>query len=685
MEQILKGDNIVLGTCYYPEHWDKSLWEDDLKRMLANGIEVIRIAEFAWSKVELHEGEFNFDFFDEFLELARKVGMKVIFCTPTATPPIWLTEKYPEVLSAKQDGTLYRHGSRRHYNYNSKKYQEKTAIIVEKFAEHYAKHPSIIGWQIDNELNCEVWEFFAESDTLAFREFVKKRYGTLDELNKAWGTMFWNQIYTDWDEIYVPRTTAFNNTNPHQWLDYKRFISDSACRYAKLQSDILRKYIKPGDFITTNGMFGNLDNCRMTEESLDFYTYDSYPNFGYCLDTYKDNIKDMNDRKWSRNLTEVRAISNTFGIMEQQSGSTGNHIGMEGPIPRPGQLKLWTMQSIAHGADYISYFRWRTCTMGSEIYWHGILDYSGRDNRRLKEVSDVHKTLQKMQSIAGAKYKAQIGIIKEYDNVWDSELDVWHGRIEWSSHAAWFRALQKSHTPFDYCFLDHMTVEDMTKYKVMVYPHAVILTEDAVAKLKAYVMQGGILVLGCRAGYKDSTGKCVMLKLPGLIKELCGVDIPEYTYVAPDDGKVYADWDGAKLHADIFNDLLETEGTGKVEARYVDTYYAGTPALISNEVGNGKVYYFGGAFSDETVEVFIDKLGVKAPYENIIQIPECCEIAVREKDSVKYVFVLNYSKEPKEISIGKIVKDMYTGDDVQGIVPIEGYEVKVYEIDDKQM
>lgn len=678
MKNILQGDRIVLGTCYYPEHWDKALWRDDLERMKAAGIEVVRIAEFAWSKVELHEGEFDFSFFDEFLDLASELDMKVIFCTPTATPPIWLTEKYPEVLNAKPDGTLYRHGSRRHYNYNSPKYIEKTAIIVDKIAEHYAKRPCIIGWQLDNEFNCELWEFYSESDTLAFREYLKKKYGTLDEFNKAWGTMFWNQIYTDWDEIYVPRPTAFNNTNPHQWLDYKRFISDSVCRYAKLQSDILRKYIKPDDFITTNSIFGNMDCCRMTEESLDFITYDSYPNFGYCLDTYKDSIADLNDRKWSRNLAEARAISGRFGIMEQQSGSTGNHIGMEGPAPRPGQIKLWTMQSIAHGADYISYFRWRTSTIGTEIYWHGILDYSGRDNRRLREVTAIHDILKNMNEVAGAVYKAKIGILKEYDNIWDSELDVWHGRIEWSSQAAWFKVLQLNHTPFDFCFADHMTVEDMSKYEVLVYPHAVILTQETVDKLTKYVEQGGTLLFGCRAGYKDSTGKCVMLKLPGLVKELCGTDIPEYTYVAPDDGKAYADWNGTKLHADIFNDLLEAEGTGQVEARYEGTYYAGAPALISNKVGKGKVYYFGGAFSEETVKAFIDKLDIAEPYRDIISLPQACELAVREKNGRDYIFVLNYSKETVDIKLGKPMTDLITGLRESEAVKVAGYGVKVY-------
>ena len=154
-KQSYAWSSFCLGTCYYPEHWDRALWEDDMKRMLDAGIGTIRIAEFAWSKVEPEEGIFTYAFFDEFLEVARRFGMKVIFGTPSATPPAWLTEKYPEVLNARIDGVLYRHGMRRHYNYNSPKYRELTSRIVEKLGEHYAKHPAIIGWQIDNELNCE--------------------------------------------------------------------------------------------------------------------------------------------------------------------------------------------------------------------------------------------------------------------------------------------------------------------------------------------------------------------------------------------------------------------------------------------------------------------------------------------------------------------------------------------------
>lgn len=680
MRQIVNGKEMVLGTCYYPEHWPENLWEEDLERMLECGIQVIRIAEFAWSKVEPYEGVFTYEFFDRFLDLAREKGMKVIFCTPTATPPAWLTEKYPEVLNGTIDGVLFRHGGRRHYNYNSPVYQEKTRIITEAFASHYGPHPAVIGWQIDNELNCERDEFYSESDTAAFRVFLQKKYGSLDKLNEAWGTTFWNQTYTDWKEVHIPRTTPSNNTNPHEVLDYTRFISDSACRYAKLQSDIIRKYVKPGDFITTNGLFSNLDNQRMAGESLDFIMYDSYPNFAFTKENYEKFSATLQDRMWSRNLTEVRTVSPNFGIMEQQSGANGWNNRMAAPTPKPGQMTLWTMQSAAHGADYVSYFRWRTCTMGTEIYWHGILDYSGRENRRLGEVLEIHRKFQAISEAAGSRYEARTAVLKDYDNIWDAQLDIWHGDVDRLSQQSLFLAAQKSHTPMDYVYLrEDTTAEDLKKYQVIFYPHPVIVNQQRAAILEEYVEDGGCLVLGCRSGYKDMTGKCVMDRLPGLLAKMSGTDIPEYTRVNPDDEPVYIDWDGIRLEAAVFNDQLEPlTADAQVLGRYENCYYAGSPGLICNVLGAGKVYYFGAAFTEETARVFLEKLGAASPYADVLELPRECELAVREKDGRKYYFVLNYKKTPVKIQVKEALVDLYTGETVSGQVELEAFGTKVY-------
>ncbi len=675
---ILDGNRYCIGTCYYPEHWPEYLWRDDLERMKKVGIEVVRVAEFAWSKVEPTEGVFEYEFFDRFLDLAEEVDMKVIFCTPTATPPAWLTHAYPEVLNANQAGVLYRHGARRHYNYNSPKYRSLTATIVEKFAAHYGQHKSIIGWQIDNELNCEIEEFYSESDTVAFRKYLKDQYGDLHTLNSAWGTTFWNQTYTSFEEIYVPRPTVSQSNNPHHVLDFIRFISESTCNYAKLQEKILRLYIKDDDFITTNGMFSNLDNHRLKEESLDNYMYDSYPNFGYCLDAYNPDPSDLRDRKWSRHLTDVRSINEPFGIMEQQSGANGWNTRMEAPSPRPGQLTLWTMQSVAHGAEYISYFRWRTCTMGTEIYWHGILDYSGRDNRRLSEVQKVHQLFDKIQEVAGSSYEAKVGVVRDYDNIWDAKVDVWQNRMERQSINALFEVSQKNHTPMDYFYInDRTTVEELTNYKVLFYPHPTIVTDERRACLEEYVRQGGTLILGCRSGMKSINGQCVTDLLPGKFRDLTGADVYDYTFIPPDSDTVTIQWDNDTFEAAVFLDFVQESGEGNVVATQVTGDYKGTGALVEHKYGQGKTYYLGTAFSISAVRTFLNRLDVLTPYKTEIEVPEYCELVCRVKGGKRYYFVLNYSKEPVEIALHQEFGNLYTGEKVVESMILQGYETVV--------
>ncbi len=679
--QNYQWNTLSLGTCYYPEHWDRALWEDDLKRMLEAGIETVRIAEFAWSKVEPVEGTFTYEFFDDFLDTAQRLGMKVIFGTPSATPPAWLTERYPEVLNCRMDGVPYRHGMRRHYNYNSPKYRELVSRIVEKLGAHYAKHPAIVGWQIDNELNCETDEFYSPSDSIAFRAFLKDRYRTLDALNEAWGAVFWNQTYTAWEEIYVPRTTIHNSTNPHQVLDYIRFVSDSTISFCKMQSDILRRYVKPGDFITTNGMFSKLDNHRMTDESLDVYTYDSYPNFSFCMDADPRKSGSLNDRKWSRNLSQVRSICPHFGIMEQQSGANGWNTRMEAPSPKPGQITLWTMQSIAHGADYVSYFRWRTSVMGTEIYWHGILDYDNRDNRKLAEIKKIHHRLQSIGQIAGADYKAAFGLLRDYDNVWDADVDVWHRRLMESSEDALFRASQLTHTPMDYvCLTDSTDVQELSRYPLLVYPHPLILTQETASLLRQYVENGGTLIIGARCGQKDITGKCVMQPMPGLLRSLTGTNVREFTFVGPADEPQSMEWNGSHFPTGVFSDILEADSDdAKVLAYYDRDYYQGAPALIVRKVGQGRILHFGGTFTPENAEHFLDYAGILSPYKDLIELPQECELAVREKDGKQYLFVLNYAWQTQSISLKKAMKDLDGGTMAEGDIDLPPFGTRVFE------
>ena len=680
-KQRFQFKEMTAGVCYYPEHWPKEMWRDDLRRIRESGISVIRIAEFAWTIFEPVEGTFSFDFFDEFLAVAEEEGIKVIFGTPSATPPAWLTERYPEVLNARKDGVLLRHGGRRHYNYNSPVYRKLTARIVEQLARHYGQHPCLVGWQIDNELNCETSEFYSEADHAAFRSFLKEKYGTLNALNAAWGTVFWSETYTDWEQLHCPRPVINNGDNPHLMLDYRRFVSASCLSFAGMQADIIRKYKKPGDFITTNGLFGDMDNHKLQQDSLDIYTYDSYPNFAFEIDRDPKHSKDLNDRKWTRNLTETRSVCPHFGIMEQQSGGGGWTSRMEMPAPRPGQLTLWAMQSVAQGADFISFFRWRTCAFGTEMYWHGILDYDGRDNRKLAEVKGFISKMKTLDPVCGAENAAGFALLKDYDNIFDSETDIWHRRIASASEKEIFAASELNHTPYNIVYMKEKTeLAELAAYKVLVYPHPFIMSEKRAEVLKQYVANGGTLIVGCRSGLKDMNGKCVMLPQPGLLQELTGTDVRDFTYTSPNEDDIYAVWDGGKIMTPVFNDVLTPLPGTEVLAAYGNGYYKGEAALTRHAYGKGQVLHLGSTFTREGFKELLAYAGALEPFREIVTAPEDVEVVLREKDGQRFLFVLNFMAEERTITLHKPGTLLYTGETVQGEVTLPAFGTAVYRV-----
>ena len=662
-----------MGACYYPEQWPRELWASDLERMLKAGIRTVRVAEFAWVLLEPEEGRFDFALFDGFLSLCQEKGMHVILGTPTATPPAWLTEKYPEALNALTDGTLLRHGARRHYNYNSPVYQRLCCRIVEQMAAHWGQHPAVIGWQIDNELNCETDEFHSEADNAAFRRFLREQYGTLDALNAAWGTVVWSQTYTDWEQIHTPRPVLNGGYSPGLLLDYSRFVSASCIRFAAMQAEILRQHKKPGDFITTNGLFGNLDNHRLTEEALDVYTYDSYPDFALGLDRDPRHSRDLNDRKWTRNLIETRSVCPHFGIMEQQSGAGGWANRMEMPTPRPGQLTLWAMQSVAQGADFVSFFRWRTAPFGTEIYWNGILDYDNRDNRRLQEVMAFGEMLRKIDPVCGAENVAAFALVKDYDNEFDQRADRWHSRIASHSEKEIFAAAEESHTPYDILYLrDDFPLEALRNYPVLFYPHPLLMSEARTALLKQYVELGGTLVLGCRAGIKDLHGRFPMLVQPGLLRDVTGTEVTDFGFLSPAEEN--------DPDYPVFNDVLSPmEGTEVLE-RYRRSYYAGEPCLTEKRLGQGRCLHLGSAFSRDVTRRIFRHLGIEEPFARFLTAPEAVQLVLREKEGRRFLFALNYLPETQTLTLRVPARELCSGIDCSGVQALPPFGVAVYEL-----
>ena len=506
------------------------------------------------------------------------------------------------------------------------------------------------------------------------------KYGTLEQLNYAWGAVFWNQTYSAWEQVHLTRPTPSDSANPHQALDEKRFISDNVISFAKIQADIIRE-TSPNHWVTTNGVFGHLDSHRLTDELLDFISYDSYPLFA-AGNNPSAEVNPLQDRGWSKSLSNVRSISPHFCVMEQQSGPGGWVNRIELPSPRPGQMRLWAYQSIAHGADILLFFRWRTATVGTEIYWHGINDYHNQPNRRVAEATRIgHELANVGKHIVGSSFVAEVALIRDYDNEWDGELDSWHGPMEQHSLSGWFKALQHRHIPLNILNMTPQTaLEELIQYKLLVYPHPTILSDECAKLLEAYVEQGGQIVFGCRTGYKNIHGHCNMRVFPGPVADLCGITVEDFTlikgaYQAPPlrwlDQEV-----ASAVTADLFNDIIHVESPSvEVIAEYAAEYYVGKPALTVNKFGQGSAWYYGASFNDQVAAEIITRIGLVSCIEAICTVPLQVETVIRQSVDERLIFFLNYSNKPEKIDFKQDVFELLTGETLRGIVEIEAFGV----------
>lgn len=321
--------------------------------------------------------------------------------------------------------------------------------------------------------------------------------------------------------------------------------------------------------------------------------------------------------------------------------------------------------------------------MGNEIYWHGLNDYHNQPNRRVREAARIGQELAASgKEIIGTHAEATVAILRDYDNEWDGEYDVWHGPFMWQSNKEWFKALQRQHIPSDIIYLGRTTtVEELARYQVLVYPHPAIMTDETAALLDEYVQQGGKLIFGCRTGYKDKRGHCYMRPFPGAARQLCGVTVEEFTVVKGTRRPTFISWTEepeALTGADAFNDILHVEEDSvEVMATYASDYYKGKPAVTRNLRGKGEVWYYGAVFNEEAATRIIGALNLRSPAEHWLELPSEVELQIRQGESASLTFLLNYSEEPAVISLKEQRTDLLTGENISGTYSMEGFGVLV--------
>lgn len=643
------------GVCYYPEHWKKSEWSEHIRLMKEAGFNTVRMADFAWRLLEPREGEYDFSLFDEAIAQLGAAGIDVILCTPTAAPPKWLVNQY-DVLQRNRYGIRENWGSRRECCANNPVYQMKSATIVEKMVQHYKDNPHVAGWQIDNEFGChDSAKCYCEHCRRAFAGWLEKKYKTIDNLNEKWGNVFWSLTLDSFEDVILPVYNSCEPEDAHSWshnpsldLEYRRFSSDSWVNFQQRQLAIIREHT--GKPVTHNLMGHNseLDYYKLAKE-LDFVSWDNYP----------DNQWGDSEYEYVSMAHEImRGVKDkNFIVAEEQSGPCGWDV--MGATPEPGQLRLWTYQAIAHGAEGMIYFRFRSLPYGMEQYWYGVLDHDGVPRRRYYEILQTGEELQRVENyIVGAENNYQALLVRDYDNIWAH--DIKHHTAKFSYTKLLYDYYKAN---ADWNISMAVSKGNYEKYQVVYMPAYNLIDEEEVKKVTEYVKNGGTLVLTFRSGTRDTCNNLYTTTMPGVFRKLAGVEVEEFdgikkeTYV---DGIVSS-------KAEVWCDILKPV-SADVLATYSNRYFKGRAAITVNRFGEGWVYYVGCDLEPQAMRKLTAYIAKRAGIKTTLTAK-----GVELVDRKNCTFLLNHNDY--EVELPFYGKSLLTGKDFEGTLEPYGVEM----------
>lgn len=630
------------GVEYYPEHGEIATLDLDAERMRAAGMNTVRMAEFAWDMMEPEEGRYDFSFFDAVIARLGAQGIRTIMGTPTAAPPRWLTVRHPEVLRVDARGVVQRHGSRQQASTASDVYREYSRRITRAMAEHYRDNPFVIGWQTDNEFNCHFSEDYSVGAEKAWVEFLRAKFhGDVAELNRAWGTAFWAQTYTRFEDVALPARGMPTHLNPAHHLDYFRFIAWTVARFQHDQVEILRA-VQPRWWITHNGLFRLVDYRGDFGRDLDVLGYDAYPMF-----TWDPRERGMR-QAWA--LDAARAWTGNFIIPEHQSGP-GGQTDYFHDNPEPGELRRMLYTSIAHGADSILLFRWRSARFGAEEYWCGVLDHDNVPRRRYAEVAQVGEELARVgPAVLGTHVAIDVAIAAtDFDNTYGHEA-LHFGLpapddVAAELHGHFWRAGYRVGVVHPADVLEGL--------RLYIVPHLALWDPRWTPRLEAWVRDGGTLVIGARTGTKDLDNNVVTDLLPGALRALAGATVVEYgRQNAPDQRPLELEIGGARVVSKQWYEQLEPSPEAEAWARWTSRHLAGTPAATIRTLGRGRVIYVGTYLGGDVGRVLVPELArIAGTRPALAGLPPGVEVTCRRGAGRTLWFVVNHNEAAVEVDL----------------------------------
>ena len=653
---------ILLGAAWYPEQWPESQWDKDLTLMEAAHITVVRVGEFAWSTMEPSEGNYQFEWLDHAIALAAKHDMCVVLGTPTAAPPAWLTTKYPETLRWNEYDRRDEHGNRQQFSFTDPKYRQFAHAIAEQMAIHYGHNPNVVGWQLDNEYANDSFDPEAKAQ---FHEFLKKKYGTIANLNQKWATAYWSETYNNFDQIPVKP----KNENPALLLDWRHFVSEVWKSYSLNQIDVIRPLSDPRQFITTNtmGWFDNFDEY-VVHSVLDIAAWDDYVGAP---------VYDPFDNGARHDLTRGYKQKN-FWVMETEPAFV-NWRPTNNPLEK-GQVRDMAWQAIGHGADAVEYWQWRADLNGQEQY-HGVL--VGADGNPVPvydEAKQVGDEFDKAgAALAGTSPHAEVALINDYNSRWAIDFQRHSEKFDPVEElVAFYKPLSEVAQTVDIISPD----ASLDGYKFVEAPALNVLPKATTERLIAYVNQGGNLLLGPRSGMKDEFDALNTQLQPGPLRDLLGGHVEQF-YALENDVPV-----GGDLGSGTSKIWAEQLSVQNPETKTILTYGPSNgwldnqPAAITRKVGKGSITYVGawldGALLAKLTNQLVQQAGVQPKIPNT---PAGVEVCVRSRGTHSVAILINHTSTEQHVTLPNAATDLLAaGDPSVSSVDLPKYGVAVLQL-----
>lgn len=633
MHPYRRADRIHIGASYYPEHWDERYWAKDIRLMKEAGFTVARMAEFAWATMEPSAGEFHFDWLEKAIAQLADAGIVTVLGTPTAAPPAWLVQQYPDLLAVDESGRRVQFGNRCHYCVNSPEFHAAARRIVSAMAERFGSNPNVIGWQLDNEYNRVC---YCERCQKLFREYLTHKFGTLEELNGHWSTAYWSQTYSAWEQIPLP----VGPHNPGLMLEFRRFVTQSYRRFQRLQIDVLRPHLPPEVWITHNfmGWFDGFDHYAMSED-LDMASWDWYVGSGHHDYLSSGAIHDLTRGFKRRN----------FWLIETQPGNV-NWSPINNSLDE-GEARAMAWHAVAHGAEAVLYWQWRSAPGGQEQYHGTLVDPSGQPRPFYAEAGQLAKDFAATSALlSGTVPAAEVAMLNSYDNRWSIHAQRHHRDFEYVAHFNhYYRALARRNVASDVLSADVA----LDGYRLVIAPALLMLDETRAARLTDFVEKGGHLVLTIRSGMKDDFNALLPLRQPGPLAEIAGVEVEEYYALRDPVPVIGQNLNGeSRLWAERLR--IRDETATRVIARYgmSNGWLDGQAAITSHAYGSGRVTFVGAYLDEASQQNLIDDILKSAGVQPVLDCPEGVEARRRLGAGGDDVFILiNHERTEKHIPL----------------------------------